>query len=87
MSAVTVGVGSGRSIAITPGGEGPGEHPLMTVPEAAKALRVSEMTIRRAIHGGEMPFVKIGRAYRVPRSFVTGVLAQADQAASQGGAR
>ncbi|SBW21056.1 hypothetical protein FDG2_1878 [Candidatus Protofrankia californiensis] len=53
-------------------------HPLMTVREAAKALRVSEMTVRRAIHDRSMPAVVVGRAYRVPRTFVTGLLDAAD---------
>jgi excisionase family DNA binding protein len=53
-------------------------HPLMTVPEAARALRVSEMTVRRAIHAKTIPFVAVGRAYRIPRSFVTGAIGAAD---------
>jgi excisionase family DNA binding protein len=56
------------------GDPGAEDHPLMTVPEAARALRVSEMTVRRAIHAKTIPFVAVGRAYRVPRAFVTGVL-------------
>ncbi|SBW21134.1 hypothetical protein FDG2_1915 [Candidatus Protofrankia californiensis] len=73
MSAVTVEVGMGQPV-VPIQSDGPSEHPLMTVPEAAKALRVSEMTVRRAIHANEIPYVKIGRAYRVPRSYITGVL-------------
>lgn len=50
------------------------QHPLMTVAEAARALRVSQMTIRRAIHEGTFEAVQIGRAYRVPRAYVTGLI-------------
>ncbi|WP_322770420.1 excisionase family DNA-binding protein [Frankia sp. Cr1] len=53
-------------------------HPLMTVREAAQALRVSEMTVRRAIHDRAMPAVVVGRAYRVPRTFITRLLDVAD---------
>ncbi|WP_239312770.1 helix-turn-helix domain-containing protein [Frankia sp. Cj3] len=56
----------------------PAEHPLMTVREAARALRVSEMTIRRAIYAETIPFVAVGRAYRVPRTFITRLLDTAD---------
>ncbi|WP_255727671.1 excisionase family DNA-binding protein [Frankia sp. CIT1] len=46
--------------------------------EAARALRVSEMTVRRAIHDRAMPAVVVGRAYRVPRTFITRLLDTAD---------
>jgi excisionase family DNA binding protein len=39
--------------------------PLMTVSEAATALRVSTKTIRRMIARGELQHVKIGRLVRV----------------------
>src|SRR5262245_22479156 len=35
--------------------------------EAADALGVSERTIRRAIDRGELPAIKLGRAFRIPR--------------------
>ncbi len=53
------------------------EHPLMTVHEAAQALRYSEMTIRRRIGAREFPAVKIGSKALVPRAFVEQLLADA----------
>jgi excisionase family DNA binding protein len=53
------------------------EHPLATVEETARLLRVSEMTVRRAIRSGRLPAVIFGRSYRVPRAFVAGLLADA----------
>lgn len=50
------------------------EHPLMTVAEAASALRVSQMTIRRAIYEGTFDAIQIGRAYRVPRAYVNSLI-------------
>jgi excisionase family DNA binding protein len=35
-------------------------RPLLTVPEAARRLRVSEKTIRRRIARGEIPAVQLG---------------------------
>jgi len=46
-------------------------EPLMvTVREAAGALRVSIPTVYRLIHQGRLPLVKIGRASRIPREAV-----------------
>jgi excisionase family DNA binding protein len=62
-------------------------HPLMTVSEVARALRVSEMTVRRAIHAQTIPSVAVGRAYRIPRAYVTRVLDEASADHTDGGAQ
>lgn len=36
-----------------------------SVAEAARLLRVSQKTLRRLIHSGEVPAVKVGRNYRI----------------------
>lgn len=58
-------------------GSGP-EHPLLTVPETARRLGCSAMTIRRRIDARRFPAVKIGSKAMVPRSFVDHVLALAE---------
>jgi excisionase family DNA binding protein len=50
---------------------------LMSVEEAARALRVSHMTVRRMIRDEEIPAVITRRRYAVPRAFVEKVLADA----------
>ncbi|MFP5225740.1 MAG: helix-turn-helix domain-containing protein [Actinomycetota bacterium] len=37
----------------------------MTPTEAADRLRVSKMTVYRLIHGGHLPAVQIGKAFRI----------------------
>ena len=44
-------------------------HPetlLLTVPQTAERLNLSEKTVRRYISNGKIPFVRIGSAIRVP---------------------
>lgn len=53
------------------------EHPLLTVEEAARKLRVSPMTVRRACDAGEIPCIRFGRARRISREFVDGLLHEA----------
>lgn len=50
------------------------EHPLLTVAEAARMLRVSEMTVRRACDAGDLPTIRFGRARRISREFVQRLL-------------
>lgn len=38
----------------------------LTVAEVALAMRVSNMTVYRLVHAGELPAVRFGRSYRVP---------------------
>ncbi|MGF1654291.1 MAG: excisionase family DNA-binding protein [Actinomycetales bacterium] len=45
---------------------------------AAALLGCSDMTIRRRIAARQFPAVRIGRKSLVPRSFVEGLLAQAE---------
>nr|WP_026820352.1 helix-turn-helix domain-containing protein [Arthrobacter castelli] len=47
---------------------------LVTVREAAAALRVSRMTVYRHIHSGELPSVHFGRSYRIPATAVDAYL-------------
>ena len=51
-----------------------GEHPLLTVRQAAAKLGFSAMTIRRRIDARQFPAVKIGSKAMVPRSFVERLL-------------
>lgn len=53
------------------------EHPLLTVAETARMLRVSEMTVRRACDAGDLPFIRFGRARRISRGFVQRLLDEA----------
>lgn len=46
----------------------------MTVAEVAAMMRVSKMTVYRLVHGGELPAVRVGRSFRVPRHAVQGYL-------------
>ena len=41
-----------------------------TVPEVAKRLRVSPMTVYRAVHNGELQAARIGRSIRIPRAAI-----------------
>ena len=41
------------------------QDPLLTIPEVASALRVSEKTIRRWIHAEILPAAKLGAQWRV----------------------
>lgn len=50
----------------------------MSVKEAAGALGVSEMTVRRAFDSGDLPGIRFGRTYRVSRVFVDALLAEVE---------
>lgn len=39
-----------------------------TVAEVADIVRVSRMTVYRMVHNGELPAIRVGGSYRVPRS-------------------
>lgn len=43
---------------------------LLTVPEAANLLRISEQGLRTILREGKLPALKIGRAWRVERDAV-----------------
>ncbi|MDQ2623761.1 MAG: helix-turn-helix domain-containing protein [Actinomycetota bacterium] len=38
----------------------------LTVPEVAEQMRVSNMTVYRLLHSGELPAIRVGRSFRVP---------------------
>lgn len=42
--------------------------PLLTVPEAAERLRVSEKTVRRLIDGAGLPALRVGGQIRLDKS-------------------
>lgn len=39
-----------------------------TVAEVAEMTRVSRMTVYRMVHSGDLPAVRVGSSYRVPKS-------------------
>lgn len=47
----------------------------MTVSEVAETLRVSTMTVYRLIKSGQLPSVRVGKAYRVREDDVDSYLA------------
>lgn len=47
-----------------------GEMTFMTVAEVAAVMRVSKMTVYRLVHSGELPSVRVGRSFRVPKQAV-----------------
>ena len=42
----------------------------LTVAEVADLMRVSNMTVYRMVHAGELPAIRFGRSYRIPESAV-----------------
>jgi excisionase family DNA binding protein len=42
----------------------------LTVAEVADMMRVSNMTVYRMVHSGELPAIRFGRSFRVPESAV-----------------
>ena len=46
----------------------------LTVTEVAEAMRVSKMTVYRLIHAGELPAIRVGKSFRVPRGAVQQLL-------------
>jgi excisionase family DNA binding protein len=69
---------SGTGRPLPSGGTTAGEHPLLTIREAAAQLGCSDMTIRRSIDARKFPAVKIGSKAMVPRAFVARLLALAE---------
>lgn len=55
--------------------------PLLTINEAARRLRVSRMTVDRAIKAGEFPVIKFRGTYRLPATFIDRLLDDADAGA------
>jgi excisionase family DNA binding protein len=46
----------------------------LTVAEVAEMMRVSNMTVYRLVHSGELPAVRFGRSFRIPESAVLAVV-------------
>ncbi len=53
---------------------------VLTAEEAAELLKVSSKTILRLARDGDLPGLKVGRAWRFCRSELLGVLAQPSDA-------
>jgi excisionase family DNA binding protein len=53
------------------------EPPLLTVPQVAEEFQVTAQTIRNWIDQGVLPAVRIGRAFRIRRADVDGLLDRA----------
>ncbi|WP_182049503.1 helix-turn-helix domain-containing protein [Changpingibacter yushuensis] len=45
-----------------------------TVAEVAELTRVSRMTVYRMVHSGDLPAVRVGNSYRVPKPAVDELL-------------
>ena len=50
----------------------------LTVAEVAAMMRVSNMTVYRLVHSGELPAIRFGRSFRIPESAVEKVDRRAD---------
>ena len=46
----------------------------LTVAEVATLMRVSNMTVYRLVHSGELPAVRFGRSFRIPESAVAAAI-------------
>jgi excisionase family DNA binding protein len=58
----------------------------MTVDEAAKALGIGRTQAYRAVQSGEIPSIRIGRRYLIPRAALEKMLRREPTAGTQGGA-
>ena len=56
----------------------------MTVSEVADVMRVSQMTVYRLIHAGELPAIRVGKSFRVPQGAVDHLLDASWTADEQG---
>ncbi|WP_319446856.1 MULTISPECIES: helix-turn-helix domain-containing protein [unclassified Mycobacterium] len=59
-----------------------GTHRLLTIPEAAGALRISRSSIYRLFESGELAWVQIGAARRVTSAEINRFVAKHTEAAS-----
>ena len=42
----------------------------LTVAEVAEMMRVSNMTVYRLVHSGDLPAIRFGRSFRIPEQAV-----------------
>ena len=47
---------------------------VLTVAEVAEMMRVSNMTVYRLVHSGDLPAVRFGRSFRIPESAVAAAI-------------
>ncbi len=50
----------------------------LTVAEVAEMMRVSNMTVYRLVHSGDLPAIRFGRSFRIPESAVETAIALPD---------
>jgi excisionase family DNA binding protein len=55
------------------------EQLTMTVEECAALLGINRMTAYQAVHAGELPAIKIGRRFLIPKAAFERLLASAEQ--------
>ncbi len=46
----------------------------LTVAEVADMMRVSNMTVYRMVHAGELPAIRFGRSFRIPETAVEALI-------------
>jgi excisionase family DNA binding protein len=46
----------------------------LTVQEVAEVMRVSNMTVYRLVHAGDLPAVRFGRSFRIPEYAVVAAI-------------
>lgn len=56
----------------------------LTVAEVAEMMRVSNMTVYRLVHSGDLPAVRFGRSFRIPESAVAAAIQTPDSQRSAG---
>jgi excisionase family DNA binding protein len=50
----------------------------LTVAEVAEMMRVSNMTVYRLVHSGDLPAIRFGRSFRIPESAVEAAISLPD---------
>lgn len=47
------------------------ESPFLTIQEVADYLRINRKTVIREVDEGNIPAIRVGRQYRIPRTWIT----------------